>query len=306
MFSSFNARALGLDLPPEEAIDLASAAGFDGIDLMVRDLVDAGLDPRELRKRIDDRGLRPGAWPLAIDWRDAEDERFRRDLARLPRYAEAAAVLGLTRTGTWVRPDLAIEPGEDPAAVVDRAFRFHRDRLGAIAQVLGASGIRLGLEVLGVESLRIAGRPVFIARMGEPLLSRLLDALEERGEAVGLLLDLWHLYAAAETPDDLGPRAWERIVWVHVADLPIGADGDRRAMIDTIRGLPGEHGAIPIRHDLARLQAAGYAGPVTVEPLPSCASLRGLTAPEIAAKAIRALNDCWPGRGRGEPSLNAS
>ena len=43
LYSSFNARALGLDLAVEETIDLASAVGFDGVDLMVRDIVGRAL-----------------------------------------------------------------------------------------------------------------------------------------------------------------------------------------------------------------------------------------------------------------------
>src|SRR4051794_8100009 len=111
MFSSFNARALGLQLSAAEALDLAAAAGFAGVDLMVRDLVEAGEDRIELRARKDDLGLRGGAWPLPVDWRGARD-RFLHDLDRLPRLAEAAATLGLTRTGTWVLPETSPEfPG---------------------------------------------------------------------------------------------------------------------------------------------------------------------------------------------------
>src|SRR5690348_13757802 len=40
MFASFNARALGLALPARPTIALASDAGFAGVDLLVRDLVD--------------------------------------------------------------------------------------------------------------------------------------------------------------------------------------------------------------------------------------------------------------------------
>ena len=45
MFTSFNARAVGLfELSAEETVDLAAAAGYDGVDLLVRDLVRSGLE----------------------------------------------------------------------------------------------------------------------------------------------------------------------------------------------------------------------------------------------------------------------
>src|SRR6266404_4575571 len=104
MYACFNARAIGLSLSAAATIELASRAGFDGVDLMVRDLVEAGDDPRALRALMDDRGLRAGAWPLPIDWR-GDAGTFAEGLARLPRYAAAAEALGLSRTGTWVMPE---------------------------------------------------------------------------------------------------------------------------------------------------------------------------------------------------------
>ncbi len=49
MFMSFNARAIGLNLSAPETIELAASAGFGGVDLMVRDIDDAGIDPVSLR-----------------------------------------------------------------------------------------------------------------------------------------------------------------------------------------------------------------------------------------------------------------
>ena len=87
MFSSFNARAVGLaSLSAEEAVDLAASAGFGGVDLMVRDLLRAGTDPAGIRSRMDAHGLRGGAFPMPVAWRGDEAE-FRRDLADLPGLA---------------------------------------------------------------------------------------------------------------------------------------------------------------------------------------------------------------------------
>src|SRR4051812_29860497 len=104
MFASFNARAVGLKLSAAATLDLAAGAGFAGVDLLVRDLLEAGDDPRVLRARMDDLGLRGGAFPMPVHW-CGDAATFARDLARLPRLAEAAAILGLSRTATWVLPE---------------------------------------------------------------------------------------------------------------------------------------------------------------------------------------------------------
>ena len=117
MYPSFNARALGLDLPAEETLELASAAGSTGVDLLVRDIVDAGGDPRRVAARGWTTSASAGGLALA---RRLESGRrtFAHDLERLPRLAEAAAVLGLTRTGTWVMPETPERPESETDAPI--------------------------------------------------------------------------------------------------------------------------------------------------------------------------------------------
>jgi len=294
MYASFNARALGLDLSAEETVALGSAAGFRGVDLLVRDFLDGGGDPRALRSRMDDLGVRGGAWPLPVDWR-GDAGRFARDLERLPRYAEAAAVLGLSRTGTWVLPETPGLPESDNErdTYLASVAAWHVERLGAIARILARHGSRLGLEVIGVESFRTGRGLPFVARLGD--LDGWLGALWDQAPNLGILLDAYHLYAAGEPVE--AALAWGigRIVWVHVADLPASASvADRRAMRDDDRGLPGEHGAIDCRRLLRRLEDAGYDGPITAEPLAGCRSLAGRTAEATARDVAEALRSAWP------------
>jgi sugar phosphate isomerase/epimerase len=296
MFMSFNARAVGLDLPAEETLALAAGAGFGGVDLLVRDLVDSGAEPGRLRARMDGLGLRGGAFPLPVDWR-GDAGRFADDLRRLPRYAEAAAALGLGRTGTWVMPETAGPAGDD-GGLAD-TVRLHVERLGAVARVLDAHGIRLGLEVIGVASARPGrGRP-FVHRLGD--LDRVLGAIWDESPNLGVLVDGFHLYAAGE-PIEAG-LAWgvRRVVWVHVADLPASAGPDRAAIRDHDRGLPGDHGAVDSRALLALLAEAGYDGPVTAEPLAGCRSIAGLAPVEVARRVAAALRSAWPAVRRTGP-----
>jgi len=149
------------------------------------------------------------------------------------------------------------------------------------------------LEVIGVPSSRTGrGRP-FVHRLGE--LGRVLGPLSCEAANLGVVVDSFQLYAAAE--DVQAGLEWgvRRVGWVHVADLPESAPADRAAVRDHDRGLPGEHGAVETRLVLEQLSEAGYDGPVTAEPMAVCRSLKGL-APEQAARRIAtALGAVWPG-----------
>jgi len=295
VFSSLNARALGLDLSPDETIDLAFRHGFGGVDLLVRDLVDSGADALALRRRMDDHGLQGGAWPLPVHWRGSVEE-YERDLARLPRLAETAAVLGLMRTCTWVMPETPASVAHLPDVEARReaTARLHVERVGAIARALDAHGVRLGLEVIGVASFRKGVGDPFVTRLAD--LDARLGPLWREAPNLGVLVDGFHLYAAGEPPE--AGLAWGagRVVWVHVADLPKGAPANREAIRDQDRGLPGENPVVETGRLLQTLQDAGYEGPVTPEPMPGCRSLAGLTPVEAVVKVALALRSVWPDR----------
>ncbi len=285
MFPSFNARAVGLSLTATKTIEIAASAGFAGVDLLIRDLLEAGESPAALRRRMDDLGLVGGAFPMPVSWK-GDEAAFRRDLAALPRLLDAASVLGLLRTATWVLPEIPDQMSREATVA------FHLERLGPIAEALGRYGMRLGLEAIGVERFRSGRTPPFVTRLGD--LGPVLNPLASDHANVGLLLDTFHLYASNERLDEaIGGRV-ASIVWVHVADLPAGASGERAVIEDHERGLPGEHGAIDNRGILQALLDGGYDGPVTAEPLARCRSLAGLDARATAGVVARALRSAWP------------
>jgi len=289
MYTSFNARAVGLTLSAIDTVELTSLAGFDGVDLMVRDLSTAGERPETLRKRMNDLGVIGGAFPLPVNWR-GDELSFRRDLADLDRHADVAATLGLTRTGTWVMPEIP-ERLDGPSGYRD-TLAFHLDRLGAIAQMLESRRIRLGLEVIGVERFRSGRTPKFITRIGG--LAPVLHPLSQAHANVGVLLDTFHLFAADDRLESVIALGVEAVVWVHVADLPSGASTDRDQIEDPVRGLPGDHGSIDNQSTLRPLKMRGFNGPVTAEPLAQCASIQGLNSNDTAVAAADSLWAVWP------------
>jgi sugar phosphate isomerase/epimerase len=125
-------------------------------------------------------------------------------------------------------------------------------------------------------------------------LDPLLGDIWNEAPNLGILLDGFHLYAAGEECE--AGLAWgvERVVAVHVADLPAGAKPDRAAIVDQERGLPGDNGAIDSRRLLAHLAQRGYKGPVTAEPMAGCRSLANLTAEATARRVAASLRAVWP------------
>jgi sugar phosphate isomerase/epimerase len=296
MYACLNLRAMGKSLSAARTIELAARAGFTGVDLAVRDLLEAGEDPRELRSRMNGLGLRGGAWPLPVAWR-GDASAFARDLEGLPQHARAAESLGLLRTGTYVMYETPARPGPgaDAASYLGSVAELHVERLAAVARILGDHGIRLGLEAIGVESVRTGAGLPFVTRTAD--LDTLLGSIWRVTPNVGVILDAFHLHAAAEPI--AAALAWgvDRVVWVHLADLPAGSTRELSAIVDTDRGLPGENGAVDSVGILRRMVELGYAGPVTAEPMAGCRTLAGVSAEESAYLVAASLRSVWPGGG---------
>lgn len=291
MYASWNARAVGLELTAGETLEVAAQAGFEGVDLLVRDLVESRVDPRTVRGRMDELGLRAGRWPLPVRWRGSPVQ-FAADLRELSRHARAAATLGLQRTGTWVLPqtDSMCFPGTETTDLMGRTVRLHIERLGKIAVVLADHGNRLGLEIMGPASAQ-PGRGTDFVHQYRRLADR-LGELRDKHRNVGVLVDAFHLFASGETIEAGFVWGSESVVWVHVAD---SANSDRLRVLDQERALPGETGLADCRGLLKRLAEENYQGPVTVEPLAHCRSLQGLDALSTARMVHEALQTVWPG-----------
>jgi len=290
MYASWNARAVGLGLTAGDTVEVAAQAGFGAVDLLLRDLVESGVDPRAVRGRMDELELRGGAWPLPVHWR-GNPEQFAEDLRDLPRYARAAATLDLQRTGTWVLPetDSTFFPGTEGDDLLRQTVRLHVERLGKIAEILADHGSRLGLEIMGPASARRGPGAVFVHQYRR--LAEHLGELRAEHPNVGVLVDAFHLFAAGEGVEAGFVWGVDSVVWVHVAD---SANPDRLRLLDQQRALPGETGLADCRGLLKRLAEEGYDGPVTVEPLKHCRSLQGLDALATARRTLASLQTVWP------------
>src|SRR5260370_19885215 len=208
MFTSLNPGTLSFAAPLDEALHLARAIGFAGLDLPVRELGDlaAQTSIQAVKDRFLDAGIRPGGWGLPIDFRGAEAT-YRAGLADLPAFALLAEALGSPWCATWIWP---FSDELDYAANMD----FHVQRLRPVARILAEHRCRLGLEFVGPATLRAGHTYEFI---------HTIEGALELGRRIGtgntgLLLDCWHWYTSHATVADLDRLSADQVVYVHVND----------------------------------------------------------------------------------------
>jgi sugar phosphate isomerase/epimerase len=233
----------GMTLP--EFAELAASAGFAGADVDLSFGVEHGA--AALAELYAARKLAFGGWGVPFDWRG--DAAIQTDgLAVLRKQAEVAGKLGIDTCCTWIMPSSALP--------LHQNWHFHVQRLTPVASALAEHGLRLGLEFVSPYHLRRKFPHEFVFT---PM--AMLELAGDIGGNVGLLVDSFHLHAAGEPMSIIAGLSAKQIVLVHFNDA---AAGPLEKIEDGKRLLPGE-GVIDLKGFFAGLDAAGYAGPVSVE-----------------------------------------
>ena len=283
MYKCLAPGAIGVNANLEEGLAYAKAAGFDGLDVnidAISEAVDAdGVD--HVKTLFSENGVRIGAWGLGFAWNGPEED-FKKGLAALPRRAALGSAVGATRVSQWVPPASDDLPFREN-------FRFHVNRIRAVAEILADHGCRLGLEHIGPQTLRTGKAYGFIYTQAGML--ALSEAIGTGN--VGLLLDAWHWYNGLGTESDLRSLTNDDIVYVHVNDAPAGIDLTEQ--LDNQRALPTETGVIDITMFLRVLSEIGYDGPVTPEPFSQ--RVRDLPAEQAVAETYATLDVAWKAAG---------
>lgn len=249
MLRGISGAGLGVLESDQQLIELAGAYGFQAVDLDALSLVQRyGVEKsRELLAAND---VVIGSIGLSVEWRTTE-EAFLEGLEGLAFSAAAARALGCTSCCTYILPST----DEKAAHFMALATR----RLRICAQILGAYGIKLGLEFVGPHHLRTRWAHPFIWTLEETL-----DWIDAIGESnVGLLFDAYHWYTNGLTKSDIEALRADQIVHVHINDAP---DVPIEEALDNRRLYPGE-GVIDLVGFLQGLNKIGYNGAVTQEVL---------------------------------------
>jgi sugar phosphate isomerase/epimerase len=260
----------------EDDLRAYRAAGADGIGLWEIKLPE---DDGAARAALEASGLVstnavpavPSIGPLLLPGPSEPSERveaYRASLRRLAPFRPTAVVL---LTG----------PGSRRTIV---------EGLRAIAEEARELGLTVGLEPYEQET---GDDWTIVSTMGAAV-----ELIEEAdvADAVGILFDLWHLWADPGLEDDLAAHA-DRIVGVHVSD----ARRQARSFADRV--LPGD-GVAGVPRILGLLEAAGWDGFYDLELFSDDGtfgndfpdSLWKLPPEELARRGRQAFLACWEAR----------
>lgn len=283
MYKSHSWRGLGMTAPDLEMwAQAASEVGFDAIDLPLRDLLEQGSPPEFVRDTLDSYGLSCGASPFPYGWRDSHAE-FLSTIEKLGPFLEYTQKIGVERLYTRVEESVPIGQTRDQALV------WHRERLDQIAEMVGKYHLRLGLETVGVISFRNGKEPL-LANL-KTVRHELADVMD-RHLSLGLLVDAFHLHASNESLEDaIGPLQ-DRIIGVHVADLPTFVE--RENIIDDQRALPATSNTVPVMEILQGLASMNCSAPVMIETVKCPQDLQGLQLREALELVMKSFKKVWP------------
>ncbi len=238
MYLSLNSTLVAGRVPWPEFARLAARVGFPGVDVSTSGVIKEGLEAtRAMLKQLK---LKPAVAGLPVEFRK-DEATFRRDLAKLDGAAQLMAAIGCPRMNTYIMPS-----SDRPKA---EQRKIYKQRLGAAADILARSHVRLGLEFLGPLHLRKMFPYEFIWRMDE-----MLEFAKECGPMVGLELDSWHWHHAGATAKDIIAAGKDNIVNVQVNDSPRLPPDQIR---DDERLMPGE-GVIDLVAFFGALKEIGY------------------------------------------------
>ncbi|UCH34460.1 MAG: sugar phosphate isomerase/epimerase [Armatimonadota bacterium] len=227
------------DAPFEKKLELAQAAGYDGVGLWLGEVEQAaggaaGLDG--IARRLRERGLIPaemcfvGGWMYPEEGTRAAAHESAQRAFRVAQAVGCQCVVACAAGGTGELTDAA----RDFAELCDLARPF---------------GVSLALEFLGgaqqVKDVRTAWQIVDMA-----------DAPNG-----GLVIDTFHFYKGGSDLADLEPVTGDKVFLVHANDCP---DLPLAELEDRHRVFPGA-GIIPLEEIAAVLADKGYGGFFSLE-----------------------------------------
>ena len=240
---SLNSSTLrGHKLPLRRVVEIAAAAGYDGIEPWPDDIarhLEKGGTLADIRQQIDDAGLRVTGAIAFFRWM-VDDETARRaahEEAR--RLLEQLAAIGATH--------VAAPPSGD---VADVSLLAAADRYRALLDLAEPFGVIPAVEVWG------------FARNCRRLGEAALVAMEADHPKACVLPDVYHLVKGGSPLSAVRFLNGTRIGGFHFNDVPAGIERD--ALKDSDRVYPGD-GATPLGQLLRDLRDIGYSGPLSIE-----------------------------------------
>ncbi|WP_018334734.1 sugar phosphate isomerase/epimerase and 4-hydroxyphenylpyruvate domain-containing protein [Actinomycetospora chiangmaiensis] len=225
----------------EDKLAAAAAAGFDGVELFVPDLLGSPEPPEDIARRCTDLGLAIDLYQPIRDVEALPPDAFAAALRRVEHAFDVMARLGTTTA--------LICSSVDPRAIDDDELAAAQ--LAEVAARAADRGLRIAYEALAwgrhVNTWDHSWRIVALA--DHP--------------ALGLCVDSFHLYARDGDPTGLRSVPAGKLFFCQLADAP-RLDMDVLPWSRHHRLFPGQ-GDFDLTALVGHLDAAGYDGPWSLE-----------------------------------------
>jgi len=233
----------GAKLSLPKLIELTAGAGYDGIEVWIRDLVRHQEEQgslSDIKKQIADAGLEAVNAIGFARWIVDDPEERKRGRDDLLRDMDLARQIGCPRIAA--PPSGATRVHLDPMAMAER----YRE----LIEIGARQGVAPRLEMWGSsQSLSRLGELAFVA-------------IESGSQAARILPDVYHIYRGGSSLDGLAMIDGRAIEVFHLNDYP--ADPGRTELNDSHRIYPGD-GIAPLGPALASLARNGFDGFLSLE-----------------------------------------
>jgi len=252
----------------EEQIRVAAEAGYEGIEIWVRDLeayLAAGQSLQGLRRYIDDAGITVANAIAFFKWADEDAATRAEGHAQAVREIQMLAEIGCLAVAA---PPFGTVTN---VSLTDMAEQYAK---------LVRAGRGLGVEPY----LEFWGR----AKQLNTLSQATVVAMESGIADAKLLLDPFHMYTGGSAVEAVGYLNGSRIGIVHVNDYP--AAPERAVIADKDRVFPGE-GVAPSATFAKLLHEAGYAGFLSLELF--IEDFGGASALDVAKRGLQAVMETY-------------
>lgn len=234
----------GQRLAAPAQVELAAAAGYDGIEPWIGDLrkyVEQGGKIADLAKRIADAGLVVESAIGFARWIVDDPEQRRQGLESAKQDMDLVAAIGGRRIAA---PPVGAtrEPGLDLAAAAERYRKL----------------LEVGAQAGVVPQLELWGFSKNLSRLGELM----YVAVESGHDDACVLPDVYHIYKGGSDFAGLGLIQGTKMHVFHMNDYP--ADPPRASIGDADRVYPG-NGVAPLGQILRTICGNGFEGALSLE-----------------------------------------
>ncbi len=242
---SFNTSTIsGQKVPIPEEVDIAAKVGYQVIEPWIRELdqfVKDGGNLKDLKKRIEDKGLTVESAIGFAEWIVDDEERRKKGLEEAKRSMDLVRQIGGKRIAA---------PPTGATKQTDLNLMRAAERYRALLEVGAKIGVTPQVELWGFSTT--------LNRLGETA----LVAIEAHHPDACILADVYHLHKGGSDFGSLKLLGAASMHVFHMNDYP--ADPPRADITDAHRVYPGD-GVAPLKQMLRDLYRLGFRGTLSLE-----------------------------------------